>query len=113
MSVMCSAVSVALPTLGTDLIGGRLWSHIESCENCRMHDAGYRGMYDGLANLRFVQMPAPVGLPHRVMESLGPAAVPDVEERWDHVVPVAAAAALATAAAGTAVLFKIYRHRAA
>jgi hypothetical protein len=113
VSVVCSAVSVALPTLGTDLIGGRLWSHIESCEDCFMHYVGYREMYDGLATLRFVEMPTPVGLSPSVMESLGPVAVPDLDERWDHVVPVAAAAALATAAAGTAVLLKIYRHRAA
>ena len=113
MSVVCSAVSVALPTLGSDLIGGRLWSHIESCDDCRMHYVGYRVMYDGLANLRFVQTPAPVGFSHSVMESLGPVAVPDLEDRWDHVVPVAAAAAFATAAAGTAVLLRIYRHRAA
>jgi hypothetical protein len=73
----------------------------------------YSEMYDGLADLRQTRMTPPVGLPRRVMASLGPVSVHDLEERWDHVVPVAAAAALATAAAGTAVLFKMYRQRAA
>ena len=113
MSVMCSAVTVALPTIGAEPIGGRLWSHIESCDECASHYERYSEMYDALAGLRHVEMVAPTGLPDRVMASLGPVPVPDLEERWDHVVPVAAAAALATAAAGTAVLFKIYRHRAA
>ena len=113
MSVMCSAVAVALPTVGGDLIGGRLWSHVESCEECRTQYLDFREMYDGLTDLRYRQMAAPAGLHRRVMASIGPVAVPDLEDRWDHVVPVAAAAALATAAAGTAVLLKIYRHRAA
>jgi hypothetical protein len=47
------------------------------------------------------------------MASLGPVAVPDLDESNDHRVQVAAAAALATAAAGTAVLMRLYRHRAA
>jgi hypothetical protein len=70
-------------------------------------------MHDRLADLRYIEMAAPAELRHSVMASIGPVAVPDLEDRWDRVVPVAAAAALATAAAGTAVLFKIYRHRAA
>jgi hypothetical protein len=73
----------------------------------------YREMYDGLADLRHVDTAPPAGIHRAVMASMGPVAVPDLEDRWDHVVPVAAAAALATAAAGTAVLLKIYRHRAA
>ncbi len=113
MSVMCSAVSVALPTVGTELMGGRLGSHLESCKECRTQHRRYAEMYGGLADLRYAQMAAPAGFTHRVMASLGPVAVPDLEDRWDHVVPVAAAAALATAAAGTAVLLRLYRHRAA
>jgi hypothetical protein len=99
--------------MGSDLIGGRLWSHIESCEVCTTQYLSYTEMYDGLADLRHVHMEMPTGLPRRIVASLGPVAVPDLEDRWDHVVPVATAAALATAAAGTAVLLKIYRHRAA
>lgn len=113
MSVMCSAVAVALPSVGTEHIGGRLQSHIATCGDCTTQYLRYGDMYDGLAKLRHVQVAVPVGLPHKVMASLGPVAVPDLEERWEHVVPVAAAAALATAAAGTAVFFKMYRHRAA
>ncbi len=113
MSVMCSVVSVTLPTLGTDGIGGRLWSHVESCDECRSLFAQYDEMYGALAELRHVHVTAPGGLPERVMVSLGPVAVPDTDERWVHVLPVAAAAALATAAAGSAVIFRIYKHRAA
>ncbi len=113
MSVVCAAVSVALPAVGHDLVGGRLWLHIESCEECSALYLGYREMYEGLDDLRYVQIEPPAGLHRRVMASIGPIAVPDLEDRWDHVVPVAAAAALATAAAGTAVLLKIYKHRAA
>ena len=113
MSVMCSAVSVALPTVGSDLIGGRLWAHIESCEDCQTQYLSYREMYDGLSDLQHSHISVPAGLPQRVMATLGPVVVPDLDDRWDHVVPVAAAAALATAAAGTAVLLKMYRRSAA
>jgi anti-sigma factor RsiW len=113
MSAMCSVVSVALPTLGIEGIGGRIWSHVESCDECRSLFIQYDEMYEALAELRYTYMAAPGGLPQRVMASLGPVAVPDSDERWDHVLPVAAAAALATAAAGTAVIFRFYRHRAA
>lgn len=113
MSVLCSAVAVALPTVGTDATSGRLWSHIESCDECRAQFMRYDEMYEGLAGMRYAHVRAPGALTQRVRATLGPVAVPDIEERWDRVVPVAAAAALATAAAGTAVLFKIYRHRAA
>ncbi len=58
-------------------------------------------------------MPAPGALRPRVMAFLGPVAVPDIEIHTDHRVQVAAAAALATAAAGTAMLLRMYRHRAA
>ncbi len=113
MSVLCSAVHIALPTVGTGTISGRLWSHIESCESCQDEYAFYREMYEKLAELRDAHMAVPVGLTKHVMDSLGPVAVPDPDERWDHVVPVAAAAALATAAAGTVALVRFYRHRAA
>jgi hypothetical protein len=113
VSVMCSVVSVALPSIGTEGIGGRLWSHVELCDECRSLFTQYDEMYDALTELRHTHQVAPGGLPERVMASLGPVAVPDPDERWDHVLPVAAAAALATAAAGTAVIFRFYRHRAA
>jgi len=88
-------------------------AHIESCESCSREFAGYEAMYEGLASLSDVEMVPPYGFHWRVMTSLGPVAVPDVEDHWDRVVPVAAAAALATAAAGTVVLVRAYRHRAA
>jgi anti-sigma factor RsiW len=113
MSVMCSVVSVALPAIGTESIGERLLSHAESCSECRSLFTQYDEMYDALAELRYAHMVAPGEMSQRVMASLGPVVVPDSDERWDRVLPVAAAAALATAAAGTAVIFRIYRQRAA
>jgi hypothetical protein len=56
---------------------------------------------------------APVGLTRSVLKSLGPVAVADREPRRDNRVPVAAAAVVATAAAGTVVLLRLYRDRAA
>lgn len=113
MSVLCSAVSVTLPTVGVGTVDGPLASHAGSCDHCRVEIAAYEEMYSTLAMMRESVVSAPSGLQHRVMASLGPVAVPGFEERRDHLVPVAAAAALATAAAGTAVLFRLYRHRAA
>ncbi len=113
MSVLCSAVSVTLPTLGAAAIDGRLASHAATCDHCLAEMAAYAQMHTTLASLRAHVEPAPSSLEHRVMASLGPVAVSTYEDRRDHRVPVAAAAALATAAAGTAVLFRLYRHRAA
>jgi hypothetical protein len=47
------------------------------------------------------------------MDRLGPVAVEPFESRLDPRVPVAAAAVVATAAAGTVVLYKLYRDHAA
>jgi len=56
------------------------------------------------------------GFSEDVMQSLGPVAVPDLEPRQSKVVPIAAAvatAAVATDAAGTAVVLRFRRTRAA
>ena len=113
MNVVCSAVSVALPTVGIAGVTGPLASHADACERCRSEVEDYVSMYTQLASLstRFVAPPG--GFPQRVMASLGPVAVADEDGHRDHLVPVAAAAALATAAAGGAVLFRLYRQRAA
>ncbi len=113
MSVLCSAVSVALATAGAGTFDGPLALHAATCDHCCREMATYEQMYATLAALRDHVELAPSSLEHRVMASLGPVAVPSFEERREHRVPVAAAAAIATAAAGTAVLFRLYRHRAA
>jgi hypothetical protein len=70
-------------------------------------------MYRELHDLDRVKYRAPSGHIAAVMNGLGPVAVTTPEPRMDHRVPVAAAAVVATAAAGTAVLFKLYRDHAA
>ncbi|NHZ71001.1 MAG: hypothetical protein GWP18_05100 [Proteobacteria bacterium] len=113
MNVVCSAVSVALPTVGVAGITGPLASHVDMCERCSVEVEGYGSMYTQLASLNDRHITAPGGFPQRVMASLGPVAIADRDSHRDHLVPVAAAAALATAAAGGAVLFRLYRQRAA
>ncbi|GMQ97779.1 MAG: hypothetical protein BMS9Abin17_0281 [Acidimicrobiia bacterium] len=113
MRVLCSAVSVALPSVAASGEKGPLSFHIGSCDRCRGEAASYAEMYRSLDALNDATVPAPGGLPQRVMSSLGPVAVPAPAGQRDHLVPVAAAAAIATAACGGAVLLRIYRQRAA
>jgi hypothetical protein len=70
-------------------------------------------MYRELESLDLAQYRAPRGFVGAVTDNIGPVAVEDVGPRIDPRVPVAAAAVVATAAAGTAVLYKLYRDRAA
>jgi hypothetical protein len=113
MNVMCSAIQVALPTVGEAAITGPLAAHVETCMPCRGEVLRYRTMYRELHDLDRVKYRAPSGHIAAVMNGLGPVAVTTPEPRMDHRVPVAAAAVVATAAAGTAVLFKLYRDHAA
>jgi hypothetical protein len=113
MSVMCSAIHVALPTVGEAAITGRLAAHVEICMPCKGEVLRYRTMYRELHDLDRAKYRAPSGHTAAVMNGLGPVAVPMPEARMDPRVPVAAAAVVATAAAGTAVLFKLYRDHAA
>jgi anti-sigma factor RsiW len=113
MSVVCSAIHVVLPTVGEGAITGSLEAHVESCIRCRSEVARYRSMFRELEALEASVERAPGGFAAEVMDGLGPVAVADREPRRDNRVPVAAAAAVATAAAGTAVLYRLYRQRAA
>ena len=113
MSVMCSAIHVALPTVGESAINGPLAAHVESCTACWGEVARYRAMYRELGALSASEYQAPRGFVSSVKDNLGPVAVETVEPRLDPRVPVAAAAVVATAAAGTAVLYKLYRDHAA
>jgi hypothetical protein len=71
-------------------------------------------MVDGFARLSATELRAPAEILPRVLDRIGPWAVPDPEPRRGRAV-VAAAAAAATAAtavaAGTAVALRIHRHR--
>ena len=113
MNVVCTAVSVTLPTVDIAGAAGVLTTHIQRCDRCHTEVESYRQLHDVLASMRDDTVPAPRDLRPRVMASLGPVAVPDLEPSSDHRVQVAAAAVLATAAAGTAMLMRLYRHRAA
>jgi anti-sigma factor RsiW len=113
MSVMCSAIHVALPTVGETAITGPLAAHVDSCAACWGEVARYRAMYRELETLNPSEYRAPRELVASVTDNLGPVAVEATEPRLDPRVPVAAAAVVATAAAGTAVLYKLYRDHAA
>lgn len=113
MNVLCSAVSVALPTAVSSGSTGPLSFHIRSCGRCQSNIESYTEMYRNLESLNRSTVPAPGGLSQRIMLALGPVAVPASDHHRDHLVPVAAAAAIATAACGGAVLLLIHRQRAA
>jgi len=113
MKVVCSTVHVALPTVGETAITGPLAVHVESCMACKGEVLRYRMMYRELEALDDNKHKAPQSLTAAVMSALGPVEVEALEPRMDPRVPMAAAAVVATAAAGTAVLYKLYRDRAA
>ena len=112
MSVMCSAVQVALPTVGEAAITGPLAAHVETCVPCRGELVRYRSMHRELGSLNPTRYRAPLGFVAAVTSDLGLVVVDPGEPRRDPRVPVAAAV-VATAAAGTAVLYRLYRQRAA
>ena len=113
MSIMCRAVHIALPTVGESGLTAPLAGHVDSCVPCRAEAIRYRTMYRELDGLALEAQRAPAGLASGVLESLGPVAVVSEPARRDNRVPVAAVAVVATAAAGTAVLLRLYRQRAA
>jgi hypothetical protein len=70
-------------------------------------------MYRELDALNPTEYRAPKDFVPGVTDGLGPVLVEPDAPRLDPRVPVAAAAMVATAAAGTAVLYKLYRDHAA
>jgi enamine deaminase RidA (YjgF/YER057c/UK114 family) len=116
MTVLCSAVRVALDSVGTQAITGPLASHVASCAACGAEMSHHISMNVMLRRLSNDEYRAPTRLERAVMSSLGPVAVPDLEHRQYKVIPIAAAvatAAVATAAASTAVILHLRRTRAA
>lgn len=113
MNVVCSTVQAALPTVGEAALTGPLATHVDSCIACKGEVIRYRTMYRELEALASTEHMAPVGLTAAVMGSLGPVEVEPLGPRIDPRVPMAAAAVVATAAAGTAVLYRLYRAHAA
>lgn len=113
MSAMCAAVRIALGAVGPDALSGPMAAHVEQCDHCRHESVEYAEIEIALASLERSTHQAPAHLQVMVMDSLGPVAVPDIDQRTSFAVPVAAAALVATAAAGTAVLLKMRRQSAA
>ena len=113
MKVMCSTVHVALDTIGTGAATGPLATHIERCDVCERELDEFSLVEKALASLELAPYEAPKDLRASVMGSLGPVAVPDLESRASFAVPVAAAAFVATAAAGTAAVIMLRRLNAA
>ena len=113
MTVLCPAVNAALPAVGLAAIPGPLSGHVASCAVCTAEVERYQAMHDDLASLDPAYYRTPHGLVAAVMGGLGPTSVEFTRPKLDARLPVAAAAVVATAACGTAVLIKLYRDRAA
>jgi hypothetical protein len=112
MRAMCSAVRVAVGTVSASAISGPLAAHVERCDACA---GDIRDLEEVSVQLRLLAPSAyraPDSLYHEVAGSLGPFVVPELDARLSLKVPVAAAV-VATAAAGTAVLIRMRRQRAA
>lgn len=116
MNLMCHTFRLTVDSVGLPGIAGPLAVHAEHCHECRPTYAVLVTMHDQLRALPMDQHRAPEGFQPGVMGALGPGLVPDLGRRSPKVVPIAAAvatAAVATAAAGTVVILKLRRVRAA
>ncbi len=113
MSMRCVAVKATLSARGEPGLTSPMSSHVVDCFACRSELSTHRNLHNSLKGLRAVEMVAPTHLLPNVMAETVPWVVPDQPEGFSRRIPVAAAAALATAAAGSAVLFKLYRQRTA
>lgn len=117
MKTRCVPVTATLSTRGEDGLTGRQRDHIDGCFACRSELSAHRAIAEGMHRLRSETFHAPAEVVPGVMDRIGPWAVPehgDESERNLHLVAAAAVATAATAAAaGTAVLVRLYRHRAA
>jgi len=110
----CLTVAATLASRGEDELTPRMHGHIEQCFACRSEVSEHRAWRQQLAHMRALQYQAPREVYPRVMQEIGPWVVPDQEQpRVGRATVAAAVATAATAAAGTAVLFRLYRHRAA
>ncbi|MDA2979461.1 MAG: hypothetical protein O3B42_06850 [Actinomycetota bacterium] len=112
MKVLCSAVHVAAGTVGASAISGPLSAHVERCDTCAGEIRDLEEVSIQLRLLEPATFRAPDSLYRDVTGSLGPFAVPDLDPRSSLRVPVAAAF-VATAAAGTVVIIRMRRQRAA
>lgn len=116
MKPRCVPVRATLDARGEAGLTAAMDAHIAECDGCEADLGDRRAVADELASLSPTQYRAPAEILPRVLDGIGPWAVPELEHRR-HRVAVAAAAAVATAAtaaaAGTAVLVRLHRSRAA
>lgn len=113
MIVKCISVTATMSARGAEGLTPAMTRHIDGCNRCRDEFAMFTSLADRLGELRYVEFTAPRDTAQRVMAEIGPYAVPEPSGRSDYRIGIAAAAAVATAACGTAVLVRMYRHRAA
>ncbi len=117
MKARCVPVTATLSTRGESGLTGRQHRHIDGCFACRSELSAHRAIGETMHRLRFETLYAPAEILPGVMDRIGPWAVPEHGEEAErnlHLVTAAAVATAATAAAaGTAVLVRLYRHRAA
>lgn len=112
MHLMCRTFDITVDTVGLVGVAGPLAKHADKCVDCRVVLEAMVIIDDHLGSLDAEHYRAPDALKPAVMASLGPGLAPVHEHRMSMKVPVAAAV-VATAAAGTAVIVRILRTRAA
>jgi hypothetical protein len=112
VKLMCRTFDLTVDSIGLAGVAGPVARHAESCVDCGVVLAAMRVIDGGLRSLDSDYYRAPDTLQPAVMASLGPGLAPEHEHRMSLKVPVAAAV-VATAAAGTAVIVRLLRTRAA
>jgi hypothetical protein len=111
MTIRCVTVKATLSARGEHGLTPPMSFHVGECFSCRRELSTHRNLSSGLGDLRDVEIAAPADVLPNVMAEIVPWSVPDLARH--RRLPVAAAAAVATAAAGSAVLFRLYRQRTA
>lgn len=112
MRLMCRAFDATVGSVGLIGVTRPLVRHAERCADCGVVLAAMRVVDAGIESLDIDYYRAPDTLQPAVMASLGPGLAPEHDHRMSLKVPVAAAV-VATAAAGTAVIVRLWRTRAA
>lgn len=113
MRPRCLPVQATLDARGEPGLTRPMHRHVERCARCTAALDDERELRRGFAELATTSMTAPSEILPRVMDGIGPWAVPDPEPRGHRVAIAAAALATAAAAAGTAVVVRFARHRPA
>ena len=115
MSLRCIPVRATLLSRGEDGFSDAMRSHVDACAACTSEVGDQRSLLAELGELDPEAHAAPAQIVAEVMNDVGPWMVPDPVARMSSAMKIAAAAAVATAAtaaaAGTAIVFRVHRHR--